>query len=78
MPGLDAESRRARILALPETQRLALLEAETGIALRLLESGANAQIPGVSGVLKLGPNRNIERELSWATVTDGLVRPARQ
>jgi len=37
VPGLDAESRRARILALPEAQRLALLEAETNAALRLLE-----------------------------------------
>lgn len=44
--------------------------------LRLLESGANAQIPGVSGALKLGPNHNIVRELSWATISDGLVREA--
>ena len=45
--------------------------------LRLLESGANAQIPGVSGTLKLGANRNIVRELSWATINDGLIREAR-
>jgi TonB family protein len=37
VPGLDAEARRARILALPEQQRLALLEAETSAALRLLD-----------------------------------------
>jgi TonB family protein len=37
VPGLDSESRRARILALPEQQRLALLEAETSAALRLLD-----------------------------------------
>lgn len=37
VPGLDAESRRARILALPEQQRLALLEAETSAALKLLD-----------------------------------------
>lgn len=43
--------------------------------LRLLESGANASIPGASGLLKLGPNRNILRELSWATISDGLIRP---
>ncbi len=43
--------------------------------LRLLESGANASIPGASGLLKLGPNRNIVRELSWATISDGLIRP---
>ena len=43
--------------------------------LRLLESGANASIPGVSGLLKLGPNRNIVRELSWATINDGLIKP---
>lgn len=42
--------------------------------LRLLESSPNAQMPGASGVLRLGPNRNIERELSWATITQGLAR----
>jgi uncharacterized protein len=43
--------------------------------LRLLESGRNASIPGASGLLKLGANRTIERELSWATITDGLIKP---
>lgn len=43
--------------------------------LRLLESAADASIPGASGLLKLGDNRNIVRELSWATITDGLIRP---
>lgn len=42
--------------------------------LRLLESAPDAQIPGASGILRMGPNRNIERELSWATITEGLAR----
>jgi outer membrane PBP1 activator LpoA protein len=42
--------------------------------LRLLESSPDAKMPGESGVLRLGPNRNIERELSWATITEGLVQ----
>ena len=25
-------------------------------------------MPGATGVLRLGPNRNIERELTWATI----------
>lgn len=43
--------------------------------LRLLESATDASIPGASGLLRLGDNRNIVRELSWATITDGLIRP---
>lgn len=43
VPGLDAESRRARILALPEARRLALLEAETHAALKLLEPDGRAR-----------------------------------
>ncbi len=43
--------------------------------LRLLESAADASIPGASGLLKLGDNRNIVRALSWATIADGLIRP---
>jgi outer membrane PBP1 activator LpoA protein len=43
--------------------------------LRLLESAADATIPGASGLLRLGENRNIVRELSWVTITDGLIRP---
>ncbi len=43
--------------------------------LRLLESGADASIPGASGSLKLGPNHNIVRELVWSTISDGRIRP---
>lgn len=43
--------------------------------LRLLESSEESRIPGATGQLKLGPNRNIERELSWATIREGLARP---
>lgn len=43
--------------------------------LRLLESARDASVPGASGLLKLGDNRNIVRVLSWATITDGLIRP---
>lgn len=42
--------------------------------LRLLESAADSSIPGTSGLLKLGSNRNITRELGWATISDGLIR----
>jgi outer membrane PBP1 activator LpoA protein len=44
--------------------------------LRLLESSPSASIPGVSGLLRLGPNRNIVRQLSWATISDGLITAA--
>ncbi len=43
--------------------------------LRLLESAADASIPGASGSLKLAPNHNIVRELVWSTISDGLIRP---
>jgi hypothetical protein len=42
--------------------------------LPLLESSPDSQIPGASGILRMGPNRNIERELSWATITEGMAR----
>jgi uncharacterized protein len=42
--------------------------------LRLLESSPEARMPGATGTLHLGPNRTIESELVWATVTDGLVQ----
>jgi uncharacterized protein len=44
--------------------------------LRLLESSSSASIPGVSGLLRLGPNHNIVRQLSWATISDGLITTA--
>lgn len=43
--------------------------------LRLLESAADASIPGASGMLRLGPNHFITRELVWSTIEDGLIRP---
>jgi len=43
--------------------------------LRLLESSSESRVPGASGMLRLGSNRNIERELTWATITDGLATP---
>jgi outer membrane PBP1 activator LpoA protein len=42
--------------------------------LRLLESSPESRMPGATGTLRLGPNRNIERELTWATIADGLVQ----
>jgi outer membrane PBP1 activator LpoA protein len=42
--------------------------------LRLLESSPEGRMPGASGTLRLSANRNIERELTWATITDGLAQ----
>lgn len=42
--------------------------------LRLLEASPEAHMPGTTGVLRLGPNRDIQRELSWATIADGVAR----
>lgn len=41
--------------------------------LRLLSANPNATLPGASGLLRLGPQQNIIRQLSWATIKDGLV-----
>ncbi len=41
--------------------------------LRLLAANSNATIPGASGVLRLGAGQNIIRQLSWATIRDGVV-----
>ncbi len=41
--------------------------------LRLLESSPEGRMPGATGTLRLRPNRNIERELTWATITNGLA-----
>lgn len=43
--------------------------------LRLLESSPESRMPGATGMLRLGANQNIERELTWTTITDGLARP---
>lgn len=41
--------------------------------LPLLAANANATIPGASGLLRLGAQQNIIRQLSWATIKEGLV-----
>lgn len=41
--------------------------------LPLLATNSNATIPGASGVLRLGPQQNIVRQLSWATIREGVV-----
>jgi outer membrane PBP1 activator LpoA protein len=38
-----------------------------------LSANPNATLPGASGLLRLGPQQNIIRQLSWATIKDGLV-----
>lgn len=43
--------------------------------LKQLESLPDSQIYGATGVLHLGENHNIIRELSWATIVDGLAQP---
>ena len=42
--------------------------------LKQLSEVPDSQIYGATGLLKLGENRNIIRELSWATVQDGLAQ----
>jgi outer membrane PBP1 activator LpoA protein len=42
--------------------------------LRLLEASPDAWMPGTTGILRLGPNRDIQRELSWATIADGVAQ----
>ncbi len=42
--------------------------------LRLLESSPEGRMPGATGTLRLGANRNIERELTWATIANGLAQ----
>lgn len=44
--------------------------------LRLLEASPEARMPGATGVLRLGPNRNIQRELSWAAIANGVAQSA--
>jgi hypothetical protein len=42
--------------------------------LKQLETVPDSQIYGATGLLKLGENRNIIRELSWAQVSEGLAQ----
>jgi outer membrane PBP1 activator LpoA protein len=46
--------------------------------LKQLESAPNSQIYGATGLLKLGDNHNIIRELSWARVSEGLAQTEAQ
>lgn len=41
--------------------------------LPLLAANTNASIPGASGMLRLGPQQNIQRQLSWATIREGMI-----
>jgi len=41
--------------------------------LKLLSTSNNTAISGASGILKLAENQNIMRQLSWASIKDGLV-----
>jgi outer membrane PBP1 activator LpoA protein len=46
--------------------------------LKQLEEVPDSQIYGATGLLKLGENRNIIRELSWARVANGLAQTLAQ
>lgn len=41
--------------------------------LKLLSSNTSTVIPGASGMLRLGSNQNIVRQLTWASIKEGLV-----
>lgn len=41
--------------------------------LNLLDSSPNAVIPGASGMLRMGPDQNIVRQLTWTNIRDGLA-----
>jgi len=59
-----------------QTQRLQAFGIDAFLLyprLMLLSANTNAAIPGASGLLRLGTQQNIVRQLSWATVRDGLV-----
>ena len=65
----------------PQTNALTLRLQAFGIdafrlypRLRQLEDVPDSQIYGATGLLKLGANRNIIRELNWAKVADGLAQ----
>jgi hypothetical protein len=44
--------------------------------LQLLAKSSDFSIPGTTGLLHMDPQRNIQRQLSWATIAQGQVRPA--
>ena len=65
----------------PQTNALTLRLQAFGIdafrlypRLRQLEDLPDSQIYGATGLLKLGENRNILRELNWAKVEEGLAQ----
>lgn len=77
---VDASIARSREL-FPQTSAQLLRLQAFGIdafrlypRLRLLAANPDASIPGASGLLRLGPQQNIVRQLDWAIVTDGTVQ----
>lgn len=42
--------------------------------LLLLENSSTTKIPGATGMLILGPNNNIDRELIWVVIRNGLAQ----
>jgi outer membrane PBP1 activator LpoA protein len=42
--------------------------------LLLLENSSTTKIPGATGMLMLGPNNNIDRELIWVLIRNGLAQ----
>jgi outer membrane PBP1 activator LpoA protein len=81
---LDVESPRAittrMLFPLNTAQNLRLqafgLDAFTLYPrLRLLSASSEYSIPGATGRLHLGPNRNIQRDLVWTSISEGLARP---
>lgn len=42
--------------------------------LLLLENSSTTKIPGATGMLMLGPNNNIDRELIWVVIRNGLAQ----
>jgi outer membrane PBP1 activator LpoA protein len=76
----DADLLRSRVL-FPQTNAQTLRLQAFGIdafllhpRLRLLTTSSAATVPGASGVLRLGPQQNVVRQLSWATIQDGVVQ----
>jgi outer membrane PBP1 activator LpoA protein len=43
--------------------------------LNLLSASSQYTIPGATGRLHLGPNRNIQRDLIWTSINEGLASP---
>jgi hypothetical protein len=69
-PGFDAATRRARILALPEKQRLALLASQLGVALRFLGERSEASTDWVH----VWTDTNAETARAVASNVDALFR----